>query len=99
MTEHDGGSRCSYCWHPPYEVMGQAGLHNDGCPVVDPAQMPEWQAGFERGWNWVEDDGYRGLWQLRRYSQAFQFGFRAGKEEIDALADEAAQRAVWGDEY
>lgn len=78
-------TKCPYCKKPvPYR-------HNPACPSADGIPVPdavkEWQKGARAGFT-----GELIAWySLSHYSPAFQLGYRIGKAEIDALADEAAQ--------
>lgn len=81
------GKPCEYCWHPPQQVEGHNGLHNEGCPMIDATNMAEWKRGQAYGFN----DNHIEAWQYRFYKPASILGWRAGKEEIDALVEEAAE--------
>ncbi len=78
-------TKCSYCNRPvPYR-------HSPNCPsangVPDPIMVKEWERGARTGF---ADDPIP-WYLLRHYSPAFQLGYRIGKAEIDAIADDAAQ--------
>ena len=91
-TTHSGDTKCEYCWRPAnYRPHPEEGLHNEGCPAgsgVNPERaLEEWQAGYHFGFQ----DNYIQWWQYRYYSRSFLLGWRAGKNEIDCLVDQAAQ--------
>lgn len=72
--------QCTYCWDP------NSG-HSEGCPVVDPVLIDEWQRGHDYGFA----DNLIQWWQRRYYSKPFLLGWQVGKNEIDRLVERAYQ--------
>lgn len=69
---------CNMCWHP------DAGKHNDGCPQLN-GDLEEFKKGQAEGFN-----GEVLLWhELRNYSLSFRYGYRAGRNEIEGLIEDA----------
>lgn len=83
----DQENPCEYCYHPPRQVEGLEGLHNPGCPMINPADMAEWRRGRSFGFA----DNHIQAWEYRFYTSAFILGWRAGKDEIDGLVEQAAE--------
>ena len=79
--------RCEHCWHPPREIKGLEGLHNPGCPTLDPANMADWKQGRAYGFR----DNHIESWRYPYYKPAFILGWRVGKDEIDGLVEAAAE--------
>ncbi len=71
---------CKLCWHP-----GGSSKHNEGCPLSGGSRKE-----FDRGWSGAFTGGLILPWySLRFYPASFRLGYRVGRNDLEALVDEA----------
>ncbi len=86
-TTPDQEKRCKYCGYPQRLIDGRH-MHKKHCPKIDKANLVEWQQGYSYGL----DSDFSTPWPERYQNPAFLLGLEAGKEELDARVEEAAER-------
>jgi hypothetical protein len=78
---------CEYCWRPVSIVVDAEFVdgvpHNSGCPMIT-GEFEDWKRGSEWGYLNSTTQSNPG------HSKAYYFGVRAGKAEMEAQVNTAA---------